>query len=448
MDIKLYNTATKKKEVFKPLQDGKVGMYHCGPTVYNYVHIGNLRSYIFADILRRVFEYNGYKVNQVINITDIGHLSSDADTGEDKMTLALKRENKPITLDSMRELANFYEKAFESDLEKLNIKKPNHLPFASDHIKESIDLISKLEEKGFTYEISDGVYFDTKRYPEYGRLGGVVNEDERMARLEENKEKKSKNDFALWKFNEKQGFPSPWGKGFPGWHIECSGMSKKYLGETIDIHTGGPEHIQIHHNNEIAQSENANDKPFVNYWVHGEWINMKGEKMAKSLGNVIYLSNLEEKNIEPLAYRYLILQANYASPMNFSWQALEGSQKALNRLRNTLASLGDAVGEVSEDYRNQFLELINDNLNIPEALALVWEIFKDKKLSNKDKRATILDFDKVFGLKVEEFKETEINPNIQKLLDERELARKKEDWETADKLREEIEGLGYKIQDK
>ena len=285
--LQLYNTLSRKKEEFVPLKEGKVRMYSCGPTVYNYAHIGNLRSYVFADVLRKTLEYSGLEVKQVMNLTDIGHLTSDADSGEDKMTKGLLREGKELTLKNMRELAEFYTEKFKEDLEKLNIEMPDGLYYASDYVKEDIELIQKLEEKGYTYKTSDGVYFDTSKMPDYGALwGGVRTQDRDYARVAENSEKKNPEDFALWKFDEKIGFESVWGKGFPGWHIECSAMSIKFLGEQFDIHTGGIDLIPTHHTNEIAQSESATGKkPFVKYWMHSEFVDTGSEKMSKSKNN-------------------------------------------------------------------------------------------------------------------------------------------------------------------
>lgn len=292
----LYDTLKKEKREFSPIKEGEVSMYHCGPTVYDYLHIGNLRTFLLADFLRRVFEFNGYKVHQVMNITDIGHLTSDADSGDDKMTKALIREGKELTLENMKQLALFYSDVFKNDLKNLNILTPNSLPMASDHIQEDIDLISLLTKKGFTYKTSDGLYFDTLKYPEYGKLGGisVIDEKELQSRLAQNSEKKDPRDFALWKFNNTLGYEAPWGKGFPGWHIECSAMSMKYLGESFDIHTGGIDHISVHHNNEIAQSESVTGKPLANYWLHGAFLTVKDSKMAKSSGEFITLKSLVE----------------------------------------------------------------------------------------------------------------------------------------------------------
>jgi cysteinyl-tRNA synthetase len=448
--ITVYNTLTKQKEEFVPLKSNVVKMYNCGPTVYNYVHIGNLRSNVFADVLRRVFEYNDYSVTQVVNITDIGHLKSDADEGEDKMTNALRRENKPLNLESLNELASFYTEAFLSDLKKLNIQTPTHIPKASDHIREDIELIEKLEKKNFIYTTSDGIYFDTSKDLKYGKLGGInKNPLETESRIESNLEKRNPNDFALWKFNKEFGWESKWGHGFPGWHIECSAMAMKYLGETFDIHTGGIDHISIHHNNEIAQSENATEKTFAKYWMHNAFININDEKIAKSTGNTIYLKNIEEKSINPLAYRYLLLGANYRTPMNFTWEALEGAEKALNRISLQLREINGS-GEIDRKYKDRFIKFINDDLDTPKALALVFEVLNDTGIRAEDKKTTILDFDRVLGLNLKELSKDivfKIPDEVRKLVEEREVARQKKDWQKSDEYRKEINEAGFEIKD-
>ncbi|HKZ34226.1 MAG TPA: cysteine--tRNA ligase, partial [Candidatus Nanoarchaeia archaeon] len=316
--IKLYNTLTRKKEVFKPLKKGQVGVYTCGPTVYWYQHIGNLRTYIFADILKRVFLYNNYKVKHIINVTDVGHLTSDADTGEDKIERAAKREGK-----TAREIADYYLRIFQEDFKKLNILEPNSWPKATEHIKEQIELIKKLEEKGFTYKTNDGIYFNTGKLKDYGKLARLKIRGLQAGKRISLGEKKNKTDFALWKFSplgekRQQEWDSPWGIGFPGWHIECSAMSMKYLGENFDIHTGGQDHIQIHHTNEIAQSEAATGKPFVRYWLHGAWLLFRGRKISKSLGGLYTISELEKLGFEPIDFRYLCLGTHYRKPLSFT----------------------------------------------------------------------------------------------------------------------------------
>ncbi len=430
-----------------------MGMYHCGPTVYDFVHIGNLRSWVTADLLRRTLEYGGYEVKQIMNITDIGHLSGNGDEGEDKMTKGLKREGRPLTIEAMKEMADFYAERFKEDLEKINILTPHEFPKASEHIKEDIELIETLESKGFAYKTSDGVYFDTSRDKDYGKLGGSVSDKEEYSRIGENPEKKNPRDFALWKLNPTLGFESPWGKGFPGWHIECSAMAKKYLGEHFDIHTGGIDLAPIHHNNEIAQSENACDCQFVNYWVHNAFVNIGSDKMAKSEGNFITLNTLTEKKYLPLAYRYWLLQARYNSPINFSFEALESAQTAFIKIVKNYKTLPDG-GEVSQRYKEELTKAMNDDLDTPKTIALLWELLKDEPVSPEDKKETIKEFDKLLGLGIEqnakELKDTatdELPQNIQDLIEKREDARKNKDWKMSDKLRDEIKSLGYTVED-
>ena len=449
MALKFYNTLTREKENFLPINSKEVRMYTCGPTVYDYAHIGNLRAYVFADILCRTLRYSGLKVKQIMNITDMGHLTSDADSGEDKMTKGLLREGKALTLKNMRELAEFYTERFKEDLKALDIKMPNGMYFASDYIKEDIELIKKLKKKKYTYEISDGVYFDISKMPDYGILwGGKRNWNEKGARIIENSEKKNPEDFVLWKFNSKIGFESPWGNGFPGWHIECSAMSMKFLGEQFDIHTGGVDHISIHHTNEIAQSECATSKkPFVKFWMHSEFIDIGDAKMAKSDGNFLKLVSIIEKGINPIAYRFWLLMAHYKTKMNFNWEALEGAETALKRLYGLYLELGDKMGKVHQEYQHKFKEYIEDDLDTPRALSLLWDVFKDENISAGDKKATILDFDKIFGLDFENLKEESIPENIKKLAEGREQARKNKDFKKSDELRKEINSLGYEVKD-
>ena len=449
MALKFYNTLTRKKEDFRPIEPKKVRMYTCGPTVYNYAHIGNLRAYVFVDILRRTLKYSNFKIKQIMNITDIGHLSSDADSGEDKMTKGLLREGKELTLKNMRGLAEFYAKKFKEDLKALNIEMPEKMLFASDYIKEDIKLIKRLEEKNYTYKTKDGIYFNVSKMSDYGILwGGKRVHDEDETRIAKNPEKKNQEDFALWKFNSKIGFPSPWGQGFPGWHIECSAMSMKFLGEQFDIHTGGIEHIPIHHTNEIAQSECATGKkPFVRFWLHNEWVLFDNKKMAKSDNNFLKLSSLIERKINPIAYRFWLLMANYGTKMNFNWEALQGAETALNRLYGLYKGLGKDIGSVNKQYQKKFQEYIEDDLNTPEALSLLWDLIKDKKISPANKKATILNFDKVLGLNFKNLKEEKIPKEIKKLAEEREKARKNKDFKKSDELRNKIEKLGYEIKD-
>lgn len=471
MEIQVFNTLTKSKEVFKPLVAGKLSMYNCGPTVYNRAHIGNLRAYVLADTIRRTFEYFGYEVNQVVNITDVGHLSGEnsgnADEGEDKMTKALRREGMPLTIDAMYKVATKYQDAFFEDMKELNILPANQYPRAADHIQEDIDIISTLEKKGFTYKTSDGIYFDTSKFPQYGKLGNIDISGLRAgARVATNTEKKNPTDFALWKFNPSLGWTSPWGNGFPGWHIECSAMSAKYLGQPFDIHTGGVDHIPVHHNNEIAQSEAAFGKPLANYWLHNEFVNMGGSKMAKSSGGFITLETLNTEGLSPIIYRYWLLTAHYRSPVNFSTDAVKAAGNAFIRLLSLLTKY-PAGGQVSSTYKEQFEKHISNDFDTPQAIALVWEMIKDKSVSDADKRATIMDFDNVLGLNLAqeiansnaEIKisvssklkspenSAENAAEITALIAERKVARAEKDWKKADEIRDKLTALGQKIID-
>ncbi|MFA6554103.1 MAG: cysteine--tRNA ligase [Candidatus Paceibacterota bacterium] len=448
-NIQIFNTLSRKKEIFKPINKGVVGMYHCGPTVYDRIHIGNFRAFIVPDILRRMFEYNGYEVKQIMNITDVGHLVSDGDEGEDKMTKGLKREGKPITLEAMLELSSKYADQFLEDLKSLNIEPAQKYPRASEHIIEDIEIVKQLETKGFDYALDDGMYFDTAKFPSYGKLGNISIESlKEGARITTNSNKRNPADFVLWRFDPKIGWDSPWGKGFPGWHIECSAMSAKYLGQPFDIHTGGIDHIPVHHNNEIAQSEAAYDKPLANYWMHNEFLIIGGDKMSKSLGNYVTLETLKEEAISPLAYRYWSLTAHYRSPVNFTYEAVRGSQNALIKLMKTIVSY-PKDGQIIPEYKEKFLTLINDDLNLPQAIALAWNLIADSNQKDADKRATLIDFDRVFGLKLDSIPETkeEVPPEIQALAETREEARKEKDWVKADAIRKEIENRGFTVKD-
>jgi cysteinyl-tRNA synthetase len=449
MALRFYNTLGKKKEDFISINKDEVSFYSCGPTVNNYAHIGNLRAYVFADIIQKALEYSGYKVRRVMNITDIGILSSDADTGEDKMTAALIREGKELTLKNMRELAEFYTEKFKEDLQKLNIEIPKNIYFASDYVKEDVELVKKLEGVGYAYKTSDGLYFDTSKMPDYGVLiGGKTTHDGDHARIAENPEKRSPEDFALWKFNSKIGYESPWGKGFPGWHIECSAIGIKFLGEQFDIHTGGIDLIPTHHTNEIAQSESATGKkPFVKFWLHSEHVDTGGEKMAKSRGEFLRLESIIEKNINPLTYRFWLLMASYRTKINFVWEALEGAETALKRLYNLYMELGEDIGEINQDYQQKFKKFIEDDLDTPRALVVLWDVLKDENISGADKKATVLDFDKVLGLGFANLQEEAIPEKVMRIVKEREEARKNKDFEKSDELRKEINSLGYEVKD-
>ncbi len=456
----LYNTLSRKKEEFKPLKSDEVGLYTCGPTVYNFAHIGNLRTYLFEDFLKRTLEYNDYEVLHVMNITDVGHLTGDMDMGEDKLEVGAKREGK-----SAWEIAAFYEKDFKKDLVALNIEAPNIFCRATENIPEQIELIRVLEAKGYTYKTSDGIYFDTSKIKDYNKLSHLPLDDlKEGARVEKNPEKKNPTDFALWKFSPALGgetkrqmeWESPWGVGFPGWHIECSAMSWKYLSDNLDIHCGGIDHINIHHTNEIAQSEAATGVKFFNYWLHGVFLNIKGgKKMAKSESNFLTLHNaLLNQNINPLAYRFAALQVHYRKPMEYSEEGMKQAANGLASLFSQVASLGEARGEVSPEFKNKFLSAINDDLNMPKALAVVAATLKSK-LSAPDKLRTILDFDKVLGLRLDlakdvattELKLEDLATDVQALIKEREAARRTKNWEESDRLRGEIKKKGYLIED-
>ncbi len=454
--IKLYNTLSRNKEDFEPIKPGEVGLYSCGPTVYLYPHIGNMRAYVFSDLLRRMFEYNDFTVKQIINITDVGHLVGDESEGEDKVEKEARAENK-----TAQEIADFYLQAFMTDLASLNIKTTDTIfPRATQHIAEQIELIKKLEEKGFTYQTSDGIYFNTARYPKYIELAQLDLEGQKEgARVEINSEKINPTDFALWKFSKpteqrQQEWPSPWGVGFPGWHIECSAMSMKYLGNHFDIHTGGIDHIPVHHTNERAQSECSTGEDYVNYWMHVNFISVDGEKMAKSLGNIYRLEDLNKKGFSAMAYRYLLMTANYRKTLNFTWEALEGASNAYKKLINVLSNLKNSseekTGIIIPEYREEFLKCINDDLNTAEALAVIWKLLGSNEAKDEDKLATILDFDRFLGLDLlSAIDQTniEIPVEVQELANQREEARRDKDYSRSDELRQEIGRLGYGVED-
>jgi cysteinyl-tRNA synthetase len=464
--ILLQNTLSNKKEEFIPRKYGVVTMYNCGPTVYNYAHIGNLRAYVFADILRRMFIYNHYKVKQVINITDVGHLTSDADEGEDKIETGAKREGLKV-----KNIIKRYTDAFMDDIQKLNIDIAKiNFPKATEHIPEQIAFIQTLEEKGYTYKTSDGIYFNTSLRPEYGKLGNINTKGlEEGARVEKNKEKKNPTDFALWKFSKleeqrQQEWDSPWGVGFPGWHIECSAMSMKHLGKQIDIHTGGVDHIPVHHNNEIAQTESVTGKQFVNYWMHNEHITIDGHKISKSVGNTVFLKNIIDKGFSPLSLRYWFLTAHYRTQSNFTWETLEGAQTALFKLhKHFIEDFKKKNGKINKEYEEKFHNFINDDIDTPKAIAFMWDLIKDDNVSKEDKRATLLEFDKMLGLGLDKSNEKLVNllsgkgeklkigklpKTIRAIVDEREEARRNKDFQKADELRDKLKDMGYEIEDK
>jgi len=441
--LKVYNTLTRKKEVFRPIQKGFVGLYSCGPTVYWYQHIGNLRTYIFSDILKRVLIYSGYKIRHVMNVTDVGHLTSDADTGEDKIEKAAEKEGKTV-----RDISNFYLKIFREDLKKLNIISPDLWPKATENIKEQIELIKKLEAKGYTYKTSDGIYFDTSKVKNYGKLAGIDKKQILAGKRVRMGEKKHNTDFALWKFSEESGtrqqeWNSPWGMGFPGWHIECSAMSMKYLGEHFDIHTGGEDHRQIHHPNEIVQSEASTGKKFVNYWMHGAFLTFKEKKISKSKGGLYTISELEELGSSPLEYRYLTFTTHYRKSLDFSIKNLKASQKSYQRLKNIISEIKDKG--INKEYLKEFENAINNDLDMPGALRVLWGLIRDEKA--KGKLETIKKMDGIFGLNLLKMKKIKVPNNVKKLVQEREKSRKEKNWKRADDIRKEINKLGYVLED-
>jgi len=448
MDIKLYNTLTREKEVFQPIHAGKVGLYTCGPTVYWFAHIGNLRAFLFADVLRRVLQFNDLVVTQIMNITDVGHLVGDGDEGEDKLEVGAKRDGKTAW-----DIAEFYTQAFLKDSDALNILPATKYTKATDHIPEQIEMIQKLEENGFTYQTSDGIYFDTSKLADYGRLGGQKAEEKEAGARVEMGEKRNATDFALWKFSpegeqRQMEWNSPWGVGFPGWHIECSAMSTKYLGQTFDIHTGGIDHIAVHHENELAQTEGAYGTLQANFWLHSEFLTVDGGRMGKSLGNLFTLDDLVKKGFDVMAYRYLVLGAHYRSKLNFTFESLEASQNALTRLRSVVRTW-ELGGEVSSEYETAFCSAVNDDLNTSQALAIVWKLVDDGELDFASKSATLLLFDRILGLGLgaDVGHKLEISPKVQSLIQARDEARANKDWKTSDALRDEIASYGFEVMD-
>lgn len=455
----LFSTETRELAYFIPKIPNQVTLYSCGPTVYDYAHIGNLRSYVFADILKKTLEFNNYEVNHTINLTDFGHLTDDADTGEDKMMKGLKREGKPVTLAAMRELSDFYINAFQSDVTKLRIKPPTTYSRASDYVREQIDLVKTLEEKGYTYETSDGIYFDIAKFPAYGRLGKIdINKLKSGARVEENHEKHHPADFALWKKGE-LGWDSRWGKGFPGWHVECSAMAMATLGKEIDIHTGGIDHIHTHHNAEIAQSECATGKQYVRYWMHNEFITIDNGKIGKSLGNAITMRQLEDSGFTGDDYRYFLLTAHYRSPLNFSFDSLKAAKQALFRLkRYVFEEYKNIATKEDLDYMARFRNHINHDLDTPQAIALMFEVTKDDTLSNEVKCATLKAMDVVLDIGLRDnlsaglahlgvVSQSDIPDDVQHLMATRDIARQNKQWEESDRLRMEINLKGFAVED-
>lgn len=453
MPIKLYNSFSRKLEEFRSIEKNKVRMYNCGPTVYDYVHIGNFRTYLMADFLRRMFEYSGYEVKQIKNITDVGHLTQDdIEAGEDKMLKAAKREKK-----SPYDIARFYEKAFHEDETKLNILPAFNFPRATEYVPQMIEMIKKLMEKGFAYEVKGSVYYDVDKFADYGKLSGNTLENLRIgARLEAHPDKKHPYDFALWLKADPDHlmqWDSPWSRGYPGWHIECSAMSSSNLGETIDVHTGGEDNVFPHHEDEIAQSEGASGKKFVNYWVHGRHLLVDGEKMSKSKGNFYPISEFEKRKIDPISFRYLCLTTHFQSQLNFTWKSLEASQNALNKMIEFMRSDEDKSEReesyVISEFDDKLRESLENNLDTPKALATAWEMIRSKDYSACDKKETLLKFDRFFGFNLKDIKNVspEIPEDIQKLSVERLEARKNKDWKRSDELRDLIEKKGFSIKD-
>jgi len=453
MQIKLYNTLTRTKEEFKPLIGNEVRMYSCGPTVYSYAHIGNFRAFIFMDNLRRVLKYNGYTLKHVMNITDVGHLESDADEGEDKMQKAARRENKDPF-----EIAEFYTKIFMRDMKRLCIDEPEIIAKATEHIADMEEFVKELVENGYAYETTKGLYFDISKLDKYPVLSNR-NIDEQIAgaRVEVDSEKRNPYDFAVWIKAPKEHimkWDSAWGKAYPGWHLECSAMGRKYLGEEFDIHTGGIDHIPTHHENEIAQSKGVSGKIPAKTWMHCEFLQVDGGKMSKSLGNVYTLDILEEKGIEPLAYKLFSYTSHYRNKINFTFEGVEAAQKSLRRLREGYLKHTEGNEEIIdaeiEKLENRFLEAINDDLNMPIAMSIVWEIIRDSRKS-KQFAKLLIKFDEVLGLDLEHTeiidKKEELPDEIIDLMNRRKEARQNKDWALSDSLRDEIQSLGYMVKD-
>ncbi len=445
--LTLYDNYTRTLRTFEPLKAGEVGLYTCGPTVYDYQHIGNFRTFLFEDVLKRVLEWNGYAVRHVMNITDVGHLTSDADTGEDKMEAGSRRTGKTAW-----QIAELYTGDFLADMAALNIERPTILCRATDHIREQIEFVADIEKNGYAYRTSDGMYFDTSRQPSYGYLARLDRAGLEAGKRVDLGEKKSPTDFALWKFStpgekRQMEWPSPWGIGFPGWHIECSAMAQKYLGEYFDIHCGGEDHIPVHHTNEIAQTEARVGTRLANFWMHGYFLLSNDAKMAKSAGEFLRLKALTDRGYDPLAYRYLCLTAHYRTQMNFTWDALDAATTALERLRNGVFSL-DATGEPDASYVERFGAELNADLNTPRAMALAWEVLRGN-LPAAAKKATLLAFDRVFGLGLAAWRPlTETIPErVQELAAARAAARAARQFAEADRLRLTLHELGWEMED-
>ena len=456
MQIKLYNTLTRKKEDFVPIKGNEVRMYSCGPTVYSYAHIGNFRSYVFVDNLRRILEYNGYKLKHVMNITDVGHLESDADEGEDKMVKAAKKEHK-----SPYEIAEFYTKVFFADMDKLHIERPEIIAKATEHIPDMLEFVKEIMKNGYAYETSTAIYFDVSKLDKYPVLSNRnIEEQIAGARVDVDPEKKNPYDFAIWikaPKNHIMKWDSPWGPSYPGWHLECSAMARKYLGEVFDIHTGGVDHIPTHHENEIAQSKGAFGKIPAKTWMHVEFLQVNGGKMSKSLGNVYTISQLQEKGIEPLAFKLFCYTAHYRTKLNFTFEGAMSSQKALNRLREGYikhkAGTKKIDNSIKDEYKEQFLRAINDDLNMPLAMSIVWEVARND-CKSKELADLMLEFDKVLGLDlinsenyIKGQSDIEIPNEIKELLEKRKVAREEKNWALSDEIRDKIKNKGYIVKD-
>ena len=450
--LKLFNTLSRKIEEFVPLEKGKVGMYTCGPTVYDYTHIGHLRKYINDDILKKALRANGYSVHHVMNITDVGHLTSDSDTGEDKMEKGASESGRTVW-----EVAKFFEDYFFKSVSTVNIERADIVCRATEHIGKQVKLIEALEKNGLVYVTSHAVYFDVTKFPKYGQLSGQKLEDKEVGARSDvfvDKSKKHPADFALWFFtvghfkDHTMRWSSPWGEGFPGWHIECSAMSMEYLGESFDVHTGGIDHIPVHHENEIAQAEGATGQPFVKYWVHHDFVNIDKEKMSKSKKNFLRVEEVEGKGFDPMALRYLYLTGHYRSEMAFSFESLTSAQAALNKLRLEVRSWNLESGKKTGEFYNNFLRAVNEDLNVPKALAVVWEMVK-ADIPSEQKAADLLEMDKILGLELSKVigKKIEVPEEVQKLVDLREKARLEKDFKRSDELRGEIKKLGYEVLD-
>jgi len=448
MTLKLYDTYARSLREFEPIESGKAGLYCCGPTVYNFAHIGNLRTYVFEDVLRRVLEVNGFEVKHVVNITDVGHLVSDADEGEDKMAAGARRTGK-----SAWEIATVYTDAFLDDLNRLNILTPTVLCKATDHIDEQIEAIGLIESKGLTYKTDDGLYFDTAQVTDYGYLARLKRDGLQAGARVEQGQKRNNTDFALWKFSpedeqRQMEWDSPWGKGFPGWHIECSAMAAKYLGPLFDIHCGGKDHIPIHHSNEIAQSQACYGTRLSNYWMHGYFLHTNKLKMSKSSGEFLRMASLIERGYDPHAFRFLCLLAHYRSDINFSWAGLDSATTALGRLRETYQRW-ELGGKVNADFYQRFLSFVNDDLNTSQAIALTWELVKSD-IPEADRRATLDEFNKVFGLdlsRTQSTKAEDVSAEVLDLAAQRQQSRLNKDWAAADVARDKLESLGYEVLD-